>query len=176
MDLITLAEYKNYKSLSNPENDSVLQTIISSVSNLIKTYCGRTFIDFYSNTKTEYVTVKPGVSAILLQEVPIREIINVVSDGLSIVDDVTIDKSTGIIYSPRAPFTPGASILSISYTGGFVDTPADVKLACLELVDYYYKEEHRAKRSFGGTTVEYEQTKNSWPFHIQSILNNYRDL
>jgi len=43
-DLITLEEYKSYKQIGNPEKDYLYTMLISSVSSLIKSYCGQTFI------------------------------------------------------------------------------------------------------------------------------------
>ena len=177
MDLITLEEYKAYKKIGNPEKDDVLQAIISSVSNLIKVYCGRTFIDYYSTPKTEIQTVKPGRTAIILEEIPLGVISAVNNAGTDITANITIDTQMGVIFkSDGGYFTPGTDIVSITYTGGFEETPADIKLAAFELTDYYANSEHTARKTFGGTSVEYHPDKNAWPYHIQSILDMYRDL
>ena len=94
MDLITLEEYKEYKKLSqNPENDDTLSIIISSVSSLIKVYCGKTFIDHYNTPLTEVFSIKPGVNKLILQETPVILVSAVDSGGNSILSDTTIDLS-----------------------------------------------------------------------------------
>ena len=176
MDLITLEEYKTYKNIKNPEKDDVLSAIISSVSNLIKVYCGRSFIDHFSTPKVQKFTVKKGRNALILDETPVIDITAVDSAGVSILDDVTVDSTLGIVNKDIGHFTEGTDVITVLYTGGFEETPSDIKLACFELVDYYYNSEHKAKKSFGGTSIEYQATVDEWPFHIQGILDMYRDL
>lgn len=176
MDLVTLEEYKAYKQLTNPSKDEILQGLISSVSNLIKVYCGRTFIDYYDTPRTEVHTITKGVNAVILNETPVRIVSGVTSDGLDITTNITVDSYMGIVYSNKDFFTEGPETFSITYTGGYAETPPDIKLACFELVDYYSQSEHKAKKTFGGTTIEYHQDSGGWPHHIQSILNMYRDL
>jgi hypothetical protein len=45
--LVALDEFKAYKNITNSEKDSSLLIIISAASQLAKTYCRRTFIDYY---------------------------------------------------------------------------------------------------------------------------------
>jgi hypothetical protein len=176
MDLITLQEYKNYKKINNPEKDAVLSTVITSVSNLIKVYCGKTFIDHYDTPITEVRTIKDGMDAVVLSEYPLRVVSAVTAKGVDITPDITVDADMGIISSAPNFLTPGVDVLSVTYTGGYEETPADVKLACFELVDYYVQGEHKSRKTFGGSSVEYHQSVNEWPFHIQSILDMYRDV
>lgn len=177
MDLITLEEYKAYKKIGNPEKDDVLQAIISSVSNLIKVYCGRTFIDHYAIPKEEIQSVTAGRTALILEEIPLGVVSGVNNAGTDITSEIKIDTQAGIIFKADGGyFTPGTDIITITYTGGFAETPADIKLAAFELTDYYANSEHTARKSFGGSSIEYHPDKNSWPYHIQSILDMYRDL
>ena len=174
-DLITLEEYKAYKQIGNPEKDSVYSVLISSVSSLIKSYCGQTFIDYWDTPITEVFTVKKGMNAVILNESPIRLLSGVNSEGVDITPLTYVDADTGIVYH-ATEFTPGVDILSITYTGGYPETPSDLKLAAFELVDYYANNEHTARKQFGGSSVEYHPDKNNWPFHIRSILDTYRDV
>ena len=176
MDLITLDEYKSYKDIKNPTKDDIYQAIISAVSDLIKAYCGRTFIDHYYEPKTELFSVKPGMNAVFVSEIPINVISGVSSENVDITTNTAVDTEIGGVYTVKDYFRPGPDILSITYTGGYPETPASIKLACFELVDYYANGEHTARKSFGGTSVEYQQTVNEWPFHIQAVLDMYRDL
>ena len=52
-DLITLASYKEAEGLSTPKEDLRINALIPSVSQLVKTYCGNSIVDFYSSNKTE---------------------------------------------------------------------------------------------------------------------------
>lgn len=174
-NLVTLQEYKSYKGLGNPEKDEIINILITSVSNLIKSYCGRSFIDYYDTPKTEAFTVTEGMTAVILEEIPIREVSSFIVDSVEVLSDAEIDKDMGIIYY-RASFPTKADVVGVMYTGGYSETPADVKLAAFELIDYYLNSEHKARQSFGGSTVEYHTSKDSWPFHIRSILDNYKDV
>ena len=177
MNLITLEEYKSYRDIehNNPKKDTLHSILISSVSKLIKEHCNKTFIDHYTTPKTEIVTTQPGMDAIVLSEIPLRLVSGATLGSLDITSDILVDTEKGILHYGEG-FIPGFAILEVTYTGGYAETPADVKLAAFELVDYYADAEHKAKKTFGGGTVEYHQLKESWPFHIKALLDMYRDV
>lgn len=175
-DLVTLQEYKDYKRINNPERDTLIQMLISSASGLIKTYCGRTFIDYFDVPKTEAINITSGMTGIVLKETPIIGNVLVSSDNVDISSDISVDSELGIVYYDVGMFTPGLGSVIVTYTGGYEDTPSDIKLATFELVDYYLNGEHTQKKTFGGATIENYQTGNEWPFHIRAILNMYRDV
>ena len=52
-DLITRAQYKEYKGIEHFKDDSKIDSLLSPISELVKTYCGTSFIDYYSSNKTE---------------------------------------------------------------------------------------------------------------------------
>ena len=56
-DLITLADYKEIEGISSPKEDLRLATLVPSVSQLVKTYCGNSLIDYYSTNKVELFSV-----------------------------------------------------------------------------------------------------------------------
>ena len=51
-DLVSVSEYKAYADITSTTNDAKINTLRGYVSSLVKTYCGRTFIDNYSTTNT----------------------------------------------------------------------------------------------------------------------------
>lgn len=171
MSLITLADYKQYKRITNPEKDSSIGPIVDSINDLIKAYCNRTFIDFYTNPKVETHIVSEGVKTLVLKEIPLIQVVSVVYDGTDITSLVSTNSDYGFV---NYEFKKGT--VTVTYRGGTLTTPADIKLAALELTDYYVNDEHKQRKSFGGTTVEYYQVTNEWPQHIQYILNAHRDV
>lgn len=173
-DLITLEEYKTYKKINNPERDAITQSVIKAVSDLIKAYCGRTFIDYYDTPKTEFFNISEGMNTVLLTETPIVNNIAVSSNNVDISGAISVDRELGAVFYTDGMFVSGPGSVAITYNGGFAETPGDIKLAAFELVDYYLQGEHTQRKTFGGTTVENYQTGNSWPFHIKAILDNYR--
>ena len=76
-DLITLQDYKDAQGLSTPKEDLKINSIIPSVSQLIKTYCGNSFVDFYSSAKTETLNVEWATHVIQLTESPVNTITSV---------------------------------------------------------------------------------------------------
>ena len=53
-DLITIDEYKALKNLSQSvKDDGRIEALVDSVSQLVKTYCGNSIVDYYSSNKTE---------------------------------------------------------------------------------------------------------------------------
>ena len=58
-----------------------ISRIIPSVSQLVKTYCGNTIVDFYSNNKIEEFDVYWDTYAVQLTESPVVSIVTVQERG-----------------------------------------------------------------------------------------------
>ena len=76
-DLVTLNDYKAAEGINSPKDDSRLNFIIPSVSQLVKTYCANSFVDFYSTNKTETISVNWETHIVQLTESPIVSIVSV---------------------------------------------------------------------------------------------------
>ncbi len=50
-DLVTKAEYKTYMGISSTNSDTEIDFLIPKVSDLVKSYCRRTFVDYYISAK-----------------------------------------------------------------------------------------------------------------------------
>ena len=70
-DLITFREYKDMEGIQNPKDDYNLSQLISSVSQLVKTYCGNTFIDYYSTDKVDTFSIDWDTHLVQLTESPV---------------------------------------------------------------------------------------------------------
>lgn len=70
-NLVTLAELKNFLSIkpSNTEEDGRLSNVITQVSSLVGSYCGRTFA---ANNYVEYYD--GGISAVFVENPPINRV------------------------------------------------------------------------------------------------------
>lgn len=186
-DLITLAEYKAYQGINSPNQDAEIKSIIPKISALVKTYCGRTFIDYASDAKVEYSN--GGHEFIYLGEAPLLAVSSVeysadygkTWDVLTEFTDYTIDLSNDRLYaipsSLPGGFVKATNAYKITYTGGFEIVPDDIKLACLDLVSYYLKSDMSIKstRNAGAnqTSVEFI-TSSSMPSHIRRVLDLYK--
>ncbi len=180
-DLITLAEYKAYAGITSTNQDTAIKSLIPKVSNLAKTYCRRTFIDYVNDAKTE---VHLGGYFLLLGEYPILEVSGVeasVDYGktyTSLVEftDYVVDKTNDTIVPTAEVFPISINGYRVTYTAGYEEIPEDLKLAVLDLLTYYLKNDMAVKsaRDAGSNTVQIEYiTKNTLPSHIARVFDLY---
>jgi hypothetical protein len=194
-DLITLEEYKAYKGIGSFSEDSKITPLLPSVSQLIKTYCGRTFIDYYSTTLTEYFNNTWNVEFIQLQESPVVQIVGVYERN-SIYDpyialtqyDYYLDTDTDCIHRLNSSgtgytaFAAGAGAIKVDYNGGYASCPEDLKLAAMDLTTYYLKEEYKTSRALGSASMVTSNPVGklgtpgsaALPDHIKRVLDLYR--
>jgi len=89
-NLIDLGDYKAYSNITSTTADAKLNTLIGHVSALIKTYCNRSFLDFYTTNKVEYFN-GGGHDFIYLTEIPIKEIVSVEERKTNTLDKKTVE-------------------------------------------------------------------------------------
>lgn len=183
MDLITLADYKIYAKIVSSEQDDRLNLLIPSVSKLIKNYCGRTFVDYAATATTEYNS--EGGFYIYTREQPIITVTSVESrsDPLSAYVTLTanidyvVDLQLDYIYClfSTEGFYTGPNATKITYKGGYTDVPEDLKLAVLDLVQFYMKGEAAPRKSLNSNQISIEHVKSQdFPPHIKRVLELYR--
>ena len=183
IDLVTLAEYKAYVGITSTTQDAQISSIIKSASQLCKTYCARTFVDFVDDATTEVYS--GGTDKLILNEYPILSINSVEYSAdygktyTSLVEftDYTIDKEDGTL-APimTSTFPKQVNAYRINYNAGFEVVPTDLKIAVLDLVAYYIKSDMAVKsqRNAGSNTTQVEFiTKNSLPSHISRVFDLY---
>jgi hypothetical protein len=193
-DLITLQEYKTAEGITQPKEDARLNVIIPSVSQLVKTYCGNSIVDYYSSAKTEYVTVDWTTHVIQLTESPVNAITTVHERedyssayvALTTTDheyylDITTDSLLRTTASGYKSWKKGVGAVKVVYTAGYSAVPSDLKLAVLDLVTYYLKDEHKQRQSIAGASMQNQgstsQTNNvSFPDHIKRVLDLYKNF
>ena len=58
-NLINLTDYKTAEGIQSTKDDTKLELLINSVSQLVKTYCGNSIVDFYHDhtRKTETLSI-----------------------------------------------------------------------------------------------------------------------
>ena len=57
-DLVTVYEYKDAEGMRGEKDDDRLNVIVPQVSDLVKKYCGTTFVDHFSTNKVETFSVR----------------------------------------------------------------------------------------------------------------------
>ena len=191
-DLVTLAEYKESEGIASPKEDLRLATLVPAVSQLVKTYCGNSLIDYYSTNKEETFSINWDTYVIQLTESPVNTIVSVqkrdsVSESYSTVPttDYYLDKATdSVLYvtgSTYKNWPKGAGSIKVTYTAGYAATPADLKLAIFDLITYYLKDEHKERRTLGGASIQNQGSTSlrdsvAFPDHIKRVLDLYKNF
>lgn len=181
--LATLDEFKTYAGLKNPENDERNEAILANVSSLIKTYCGRTFVDYISDDFEEYFD--GGADYLYLKEFPILNIGSVeysADYGITYtelgnnLEGWVQDRRNERIFIAPSYRTSGPNTIKVTYTGGYESgAPMDLKLAVFDMMQMYLKAETTPKKTQGFTSVEFIKTAD-FPSHIKRVLDLYRVL
>ncbi|MAJ57176.1 MAG: hypothetical protein CMI74_03815, partial [Candidatus Pelagibacter sp.] len=71
-NLVTLQEYKDFAGIKGLNEDAKINVIVPAISQAVKTYCGTSFIDFYSSDKTEFFDIKDTfTTAVMVDESPL---------------------------------------------------------------------------------------------------------
>ena len=187
-DLVTINQYKAFRGIVGNTEDAKLNVIVPSVSNLVKTYCGRTFLDYYSTNKTEYFSLKWKQNTVFLSETPIVTVSTVeelqestVSTYITLTaSQYVIDNNLNAIYrvdtdGTRYDFPVGINSVRVVYRGGYSALPSDLRLAVSDLITYYLKEEHKPEKNHTSFTITNPTGKADFPEHIKRVLDLYKD-
>jgi hypothetical protein len=200
-NLVTLQQYKDFAGLQGVQNDARINVIITSISQLVKSYCGTSIVDYYSSAKTEYFDILDSYTdRIMLDESPLVAVTSVQeredqaspyvtlitenSDSSGkyeyipdmVTDSIIRTQSTGSKYFPQ-----GRKAVKVVYTAGYSATPADLKLALYDLIKYYLKDERKERMQVAGAMVENPVSSSiagnaGFPDHIKRILDMYKIL
>ena len=192
-DFVTTAQYKTHEGISSSADDTRIGNLITSVSQLIKTYCGNTIIDYYSSNRTETFNIDWNTHIVQLTESPVNAIVSVEErtaysesyQTLSTSDyEYYIDyESDSIVRTTKngepKSWAKGVGAVKITYNAGYSATPEDLKLACFDLLNYYLRDEHKERRTLGGAQVQQQGTSgirssSDFPDHIKRVLDLYR--
>ena len=181
-NLITKQEYKTYAGISSTNQDAEIDLLIPKVSELVKNYCRRSFVDYVDEARTE--VFPGGFGSLLLKESPV---IRVLSLELSTDYGQTYTELTEfsdwapsgdyVVAVSPAGFKPYVNGYRVSYYAGYETVPEDLKLAVLDLITYYRKNDgsvHNNKSPGAGGSVQLEYIMNTnFPAHIKRVLDLY---
>ena len=67
------------------------------------------------------------------------------------------------------------------YTAGYSAVPADLKLAVIDLITYYLKDEHKQRRTMAGASIQNDGSSSqkdnvAFPDHIKRVLDLYKNF
>tara|TARA_R100001440_G_scaffold70121_1_gene92322 strand:+ start:1433 stop:2023 length:591 start_codon:yes stop_codon:yes gene_type:complete len=192
-DLITLETYKDAENITSTKEDVRLTSLVSSVSQLVKTYCGNSIIDFYSSNKTETFNIDFETPFVQLTESPIVSIVSVqerTSYSESYITLTTgafeffLDSNTDTIIrtndtGKHKNFPIGVGAVQVVYKAGYASTPADLELAVIDLIRYYHKDEYKVRQTIAGASIQNSATTSQrdnvgFPDHIKRVLDLYK--
>lgn len=179
------------ENIQNPKDDYNLSQLISSVSQLVKTYCGNSFVDYFSTNKVETFSIDWNTHLIQLTESPVNSIISIekrdsVTSSYTTVQptDYYLDSNTDTVFyvtgSTYKNWPRGAGSVKITYTAGYSTTPLDLKLAVIDLITYYFRDEYKERRTLAGATLQNpgsssQDSSVAFPDHIKRILDLYKN-
>jgi len=194
-DLVTISDYKDAEGITGPKEDLRISRIIPSVSELVKTYCGNSFIDFFSNNKVEEFDIYWDTFAVQLTESPVNAIVSVQERSgydqsyatlTTGAYEFYLDKRTDSVIrtnesGTRLNWKHGVGAVKVTYTAGYSETPSDLKLAVFDLVTYYLKDEHKERRTLGGASIQNQSSTTqrdnvAFPDHIKRVLDLYKNF
>ncbi len=186
LPLITRAEYKAYVGITSPNSDTVIDALIPKVSALVKNYCRRTFIDYVNDAKVETTSGGYGEN-LLLEEYPVISVTSVgwsVDYGQNYTDlveftdyVVEVEKGYIVALSASGEWDKCLNGYQVTYTAGYETLPEDLKLAVMDLVTYYIKNDAsvHSPKAPGTNSVQIEYiTSSAFPAHIKRVLDLYR--
>lgn len=180
LNLITRQEYKTYAGIKSTNEDAIIDSLIPRVSQLVKNYCRRSFVDYMDFDKVE--VFNGGFDKIILAETPV---VNIASVQLStdygqtytnLVEytDWVLDKDC--IVSIAGNFKEFIKGYKVTYRAGYDDVPPDLALAVMDLVTYYRRNDSaiHSPKAPGSNAVQIEYiTTTSLPAHIKRVLDQY---
>ena len=188
-NLITLQQFKDAEQITNPRDDYKISRIIDSVSQIVKTYCANSIVDYHSTNKVETFNIEWDTHLVQLTESPVNTIVSVETrdtvttayTALTTADYYLDTATDSVLYVQGAgyknwPTGPGA--VKVTYTAGYAQTPYDLQIAVIDLINYYYKDEHKGRRTLQGATMENAPSGEGkgFPDHIKRILDMYKNF
>ena len=194
-DLTTIEDYKDFMGITSTKEDLKLTALVSSVSALVKSYCSRSFVDYVSTEKTEYITVDDNMYSIALEEFPVISITSVEERSGYTADYFELTEAAGQYYLDTktdsivktngaygfSNWYKGPGSVKVVYNAGYTTVPGDLELAVFDLITYYYKSEYRGYKMLSGAATNApgstSQYKNvSFPDHIKRVLDLYKNV
>jgi hypothetical protein len=197
-DLVTLAEYKEFKNINSATRDGKFQTIITYASSLIENYCARKFVDYASSPGvTEWFDSNTEI--VYLKHFPLIQVnsVNISTDGgitqtaltqddpdfagffVDLEEGTVRTQKTGDRFQTSSNYNTPYRSLEVNYFAGYSDVdnmPGDLKMAILDTISYIDSNEEKPSQALLGATIDnpLPYIANSFPPHIRRVLDLYR--
>jgi len=192
-NLIDIDIYKTSEKIESTKDDNRINTLITSVSQLVKTYCGNSIVDHFSSNKTETFNITWGSNLAQLTESPVNSVVSVeerenFSASYTTVPNTEyyLDAATDSVYRVTTAgqsknWPTGPASVRIVYKAGYASCPADLQLAVIDLITYYLKDEHKARQTIAGASIQNNSSSSqrdnvAFPDHIKRVLDLYKNF
>jgi len=183
ISLVTKAEYKAYAGLTSANEDKRIDILIPKVSEMVKSLCRRSFVDYVNDVKEEYF--EGGYPMLMPSETPLIAVTSLeysadygaTYTALVEFTDFAVLKRNGVVQSLSPlgfPETPNG--YKLTYTAGYETLPEDLKLAIFDLISYYIRNDSaiHSNKAPGTNTVQIEYvTTTALPAHIKRVFDLY---
>ena len=193
-DLVTVYEYKDAEGMRGEKDDDRLSVIVPQVSDLVKKYCGTSFVDYFSTNKVETFNIDDlFTQVIILSESPVTAVDKVeertaYSEAYSELTTSNYEyyfdsAADGVVRTTKngekRSWAKGMGAVRITYNAGYASTPRDLQLAIHDLITYYMKDEHKQRQTLGGASMTNQGTSGNrastdCPDHIKRVLDLHR--
>lgn len=181
-DLITVDEYKLYKGINGTTQDTQIESVIPAVSALVKSICRNSFNDYLIENIHE--VFNGGGQYLILKEYPVT-CINSVSFSsdygqtyteLVEYTDYVFDEELQAVSPLSGIFTRYVNGYKVCYNAGYETLPEDLRIAVMDLVTYYLKNESTVGSAVatdsGSVSITYVNN-NALPMHIKRVFDLY---
>ena len=106
---------------------------------------------------------------------------SITSSYTTITEDVDyyVDTDLDCIYRMNKAWPKGPGAVKVVYKAGYATIPADLKLAVIDLITYYHKDEHKARQTIAGASIQNQSSTSqrnnvAFPDHIKRVLDLYK--
>ena len=145
-----------------------------------------------STDKIETFSIDWAQNFVQLTESPVTTISDV-KERTAITENYTaltsteyyLDNSTDTVYrldggSGYTNFATGPGSVQVHYKAGYSSIPDDLKLAVIDLVTYYFKEERKNRQTIAGASIQNpgsttQRDNIAFPDHIKRVLDLYKN-
>ena len=186
LDLITLAEYKTYANILGTSQDAAISAMIPRISNLVKTICRRTFVDYRDDPRVEvfrggherlYLNESPLIA---LQSLEFSEDYGNTYTALTEFTEYVVDVENGAVEFIIEPYKSYKRVnaYKATYTAGYEVLPPDLKLAVMDALMHQIRNDGaiHSTAGIGSNSAQIEYLTNAQlPAHIRRVLQLYSD-
>ena len=142
------------------------------------------YVDFTAEELAQRETDIQNAATEKTTEAAERENLNNTYVTLTKDVDYYVDGSTDSIYRVNSdgsaknwPRGPGS--VKINYNAGYRLCPVDLKLAVIDLITYYHKDEHKTRQTIAGASIQNQSSTSqrnnvAFPDHIKRVLDLYK--